>query len=415
MALSFSSLCVCAEEVEDTSQVLELELDSSSLVAVTNLARSLAGVNATQATVDDNVASILSFVNKLRFLNSGYTGKEYYLYTEPMWRASYTLAQLLENLFAGGTNLSPSSAASQSYLKRIFDILDQWPQSASSSVWTTNDVVTLLGDLTGFSSDFDSMGYDLSQISLHSGHIDSQLTDYIAVDLAQIYNILYNYTFDNLSALWVHEVNSDDEVSYLGQLASESHTIGLDMLDGFHTIDQRLREIHLTITNALAEDYTVDITNALDLAATEVESANEQAEADVEKQFEEYEIQYPTYDRPSEREVSSPSDNLGLSSVSTDLNHGRTILFHPHDISISGLTYLPRMEYDLGRDSATASAVDSISRLVRLGWSTLFGFFTFLLYLQTYRRARAMLLHTQSAGTSAPSLTLGFASDFGVV
>lgn len=74
------------------------------------------------------------------------------------------------------------------------------------------------------------------------------------------------------------------------------------------------------------------------------------------------------------------------------------------------------MEIDIFRDSGTANFIDDLSALIRVAWAALFGIWTAVLYYGAYRKAKGMLLASQSAGKGPNSadLELGFVTDHGV-
>lgn len=104
---------------DDLESREEIEFDSETLQAVTNFARSVSGVNATQATVDDNVAAILALLQSVRQTPS--VAANTWFRTNPYYNDNYTIGAVLNRLFSSNTTLYNNALPSQgsSYLYMI--------------------------------------------------------------------------------------------------------------------------------------------------------------------------------------------------------------------------------------------------------------------------------------------------------
>lgn len=231
LLLAGLSVACFAQEEGEVDPSSTLVLDDDTMAAVENLAVRMAGVNATQATVDDNVAAILSFVSAWnQAASSGSMVRSYPFATS----GGFSIGNVLgRGLFTTWNANSPPST-SQSYLYQLQRAI--YGQSGVPSADTA--VIPLLlrldGGAVGMTNLLERMRSDVLAIRAicETNLVDA--LERIDTPLTMIQSALYDFQND-----------------FDGQFTS--------LLDDLEDYKSELLSLHISLTNSLpqlAEDVS---------------------------------------------------------------------------------------------------------------------------------------------------------------
>lgn len=399
-----------------------VEFDSSTLQAVTNLARSIAGVNATQATVDDTAASILALLQTWSVTGTSPAIRSYPAATTSGFPIG---TQLGRGLFSTWNANSPP-ATSSSYLYQIQRALF----GASGTPAQSSAVIPLLLTMTDLlrtstTSSSSSVSLSLleslaSDIATSAASIDSSLQniDTSTFDalgyLYSIDSVLADLDFTEYSELRVHD---DDLLSELagfrqefnsvpwGSVGSQVDVTGQVSVAGFDQVELGISQIVARVqvmdqVDVDSEDLGGDISDTADDIEDQYQSELEDLE---DEDLPTIEGTYTPSVNPSEDHIS----DLGLDQMLPN-SHNALITLVPRRRSGASGFFPDGVEVDLGRDSSFVSAVGSLYNFFSWLWGILFTLLLSVKGVSLYRKAR---LATTQIAVDASSLPMSLAWD----
>lgn len=265
-ALWFASSSVAFSDTlgaEETGEFEFVEFDSDTLLSVTNLARSISGVNATTATFEDNVAAILDLLQKAVSPSS-----KKWIHSTPMWVDSqvFTLGQVLQRWLSDTTSASSFPAQDASYLYQIQRALvgqagiPSQNDSLLPTLWRIEDILAAAGSGGGGGSvaitNDAILGFFNANQYVDSGLTWAYIWQYLT-DSARYVSDVYESNASNASEFdSALRVVDPLAVYYLGQLTENSVTM-------YTQLDSIIDELQ-GITGAYAEAFGTNLTHVVD-------------------------------------------------------------------------------------------------------------------------------------------------------
>ena len=233
LLVGFSVVCFAQDDGDDAASS-SLVLDADTMAAVEDLAVRMAGVNATQATVDDNVEAILALLQSLSMGATGYKSFRTLPYGQN--NGTITLGQIL-GLYFEGTSTIPNATSTNARRGYFYQI--QRALYGRSGIPSADDaVIPLLLRLedgsVGLTNLIERMRGDVLAIR---GICETNLVEAlerIDTPLTMIQSALYDFQND-----------------FDGQFTS--------LLDSLDDYQAELLSLHISLTNSLpqlAEDVS---------------------------------------------------------------------------------------------------------------------------------------------------------------